>query len=247
MKESEAYKTYYDLATRKATLKPKYMRRSSMTKTDQASQDAPSKRLKATAKLAKSGKKKQPARGLETLSKLVLSEAKQMNIALERSKTQQHSSYANGSGVDEGTGKSSDDEDDNDASKSKDDQDDTDDDDQDDADNDNEWTESDNDGDEFVHPKFTTHDEEDKEEDIFDPRVQTPSHYESIDDKAYDDVAQSGNAEEEKMDDEQTNKEEVVLERRDTEMIDALPTNLEATQVTEDTHVVITAVNPEVQ
>ncbi|GKG58203.1 hypothetical protein Tco_0591982, partial [Tanacetum coccineum] len=66
---------------------------------------------------------------------------------------------------------------------------------------------------------------------------QTPSHYESTDDEAYDDVAQSGNAEE----------EEVVLERRDTEMTDASPTNLEATQATEDTHVVITAVNTEVQ
>ncbi|GJU75947.1 hypothetical protein Tco_1273017 [Tanacetum coccineum] len=229
------------------------MRRSSRTKTDQASQDAPSKRLKATSKVAKSGKKKQPARGLETLSEIALSEAEQMKIALERSKTQQHSSHASGSGADEGTGvklgvpdvpsydsnyeqiswKSSDDEDDDDASKSKDDQDDTDDDDQDDADNDSEWTESDNDGDEFVHPKFTTHDKEDKEEDKFDLRVQTPSHYESTDDEAYDDVAQSGNAEE----------EEVVLERRDTEMTDASPTNLEATQATRNRYLmfVITA------
>ncbi|GJV41085.1 hypothetical protein Tco_1419525 [Tanacetum coccineum] len=51
--------------------------------------------------------------------------------------------------------------------------------------------ESDNDGDEFVHPKFTTHDEEDKEEESFDLRVQTPSHYESTDDEAYDDYASS--------------------------------------------------------
>ncbi|GJU47387.1 hypothetical protein Tco_1204653 [Tanacetum coccineum] len=155
MKESEGYKTYYDLATGKATLKPKH--------------------------------KKQPARGLETLSEIALSKAEQMKIALERSKTQQHSSHASGSG-------------DDDASKSKDDQDDTNDDDQDDADNDSERTESNNDGDEFVHPKFTTHDEEDKEEESFDPRVQTPSHYESTNDEAYDDVAQSGNLEEEKMD-----------------------------------------------
>ncbi|GKD61373.1 hypothetical protein Tco_1298882 [Tanacetum coccineum] len=241
MKESEAYKTYYYLATGKATPKPKYVHRSSRTKTDQASQDAPSKRLKATAKVAKLGKKKQPAQGLETLSEIALSEDEQMKIALERSKTQQHISHASGSGADEGTGvklgvpdvpsydsedeqiswKSSNNEGDDDASKSKDDQDDTDDDDQDDADNDSERTESDNDGDEFVHPKFTTHDEEDKEEESFDPRVQTPSHYESTDDEAYDDVAQSGNAEEEKMDEEQTNEEDKVLKRRDTEMTDA--------------------------
>ncbi|GKB68828.1 hypothetical protein Tco_0930240 [Tanacetum coccineum] len=34
-------------------------------------------------------------------------------------------------------------------------------------------TDSDNDGDDFVYPKFSTHDEENKEEDSFDPRVQT--------------------------------------------------------------------------
>ncbi|GJZ96047.1 hypothetical protein Tco_0668381 [Tanacetum coccineum] len=141
MKESKAYKTYYDLATGKATPKP-------------------NKRLKATAKVAKSRKKKQHDRGLETLSEIALSEAEHVKIALERSKTQQHSSHASGSGADEGTG-------DDDASKSKDDQDDTDDDDQDDADNDSERTKSNNDGDEFVHLKFTTHDEEDKEEESF--------------------------------------------------------------------------------
>ncbi|GJR86966.1 hypothetical protein Tco_0210977 [Tanacetum coccineum] len=61
MKESEAYKTYYDLAIGKVAPKPKYVRRSTRTKTDQALQDAPGKRLKATTKVAKSGKKKQPA------------------------------------------------------------------------------------------------------------------------------------------------------------------------------------------
>ncbi|GJV46753.1 hypothetical protein Tco_1436965 [Tanacetum coccineum] len=57
MKESEVYRTYYDLATGKVAPKPKYVRRSTRTKTDQAPQDAPGKRLKATAKVAKSGKK----------------------------------------------------------------------------------------------------------------------------------------------------------------------------------------------
>ncbi|GKE97693.1 hypothetical protein Tco_0021044 [Tanacetum coccineum] len=36
MKESEAYKTYHDLATGKVQPKPKYVRRSSMTKTYEA-------------------------------------------------------------------------------------------------------------------------------------------------------------------------------------------------------------------
>ncbi|GJV55284.1 hypothetical protein Tco_1456289 [Tanacetum coccineum] len=55
------------------------------------------------AKVTKSGKKKQPDEGLETLSEIALTEAKQMKIAIKRSKTQFHSSHASGSGADEGT------------------------------------------------------------------------------------------------------------------------------------------------
>ncbi|GKG19047.1 hypothetical protein Tco_0376146, partial [Tanacetum coccineum] len=68
-------------------------------------------------------------------------------------------------------------------------------------DDDNEHTESDNDGDDFIHPKFSTHDEEerqneeDKEEEGSDLRVQTPSHFESTDDEAYDEVTQGDNVE----------------------------------------------------
>ncbi|GKG16721.1 hypothetical protein Tco_0361678, partial [Tanacetum coccineum] len=36
-------------------------------------------------------------------------------------------------------------------------------------DDDNEQTNSDNNGDDFVHPKFSTHDEEEREEESFDP------------------------------------------------------------------------------
>ncbi|GJW07639.1 hypothetical protein Tco_1570062 [Tanacetum coccineum] len=264
MKESEEYKTYYDLATGKVAPKPKYVRRSIRTKTDQAPQDAPGKRLKAIAKVAKLGKKKQPARGLETLSEIALSEAEQMKIAIERSKTQLHSSHASGSGADEGTGvspgvpdvpidgfedehiswKSSDEDGDEEVSISKDDDDDADDQDDDDQEYDgqddvNEQTELDNDGDDFVHPKFFTHDqeerqvEEDKQEEGSDLRVQTPSHYESTDDE----VSQGANVKGEEMDEEETNEEEKVnelywdvnvnLEGRDTEMTDALQTNVQ--------------------
>ncbi|GJS39243.1 hypothetical protein Tco_0564286 [Tanacetum coccineum] len=257
MKESEAYKTYYDLATGKVTPKLKYVRRSTRTKTDQAPQDASSKRLKATAKVAKSGKKKQPTRGLETLSEIALTEAEQMKVVTKRSKKYFHSSHASGSGANEGTGvipgapdvpiytsedkqiswKSSDEEDDDEVSISKDDDDKVD-----DEDDDDELTESDNDGDKFVHPKFTTHaeeerqDKEDKEEEGSDLRVQTPSHYESTDDEVNDEVNQGGNAKREEQDEEETNEEEeanklyrdvnVNLERRDTEMTDA---NVQAT------------------
>ncbi|GKA69140.1 hypothetical protein Tco_0775204 [Tanacetum coccineum] len=234
MKESEAYNTYYDLATRKVALKPKYVRQSTRKKTDQAPQDAPGKRLKATTKVAKSGKKKQPARGLETLSEIALSEAEQMKIAIERSKTQLHSSYASGSGADEGT-----------ISISKDDDDDADDQDDDDQEYDgqddkgqddvNEQTESNNDGDDFVHSKFSTHDQEERQDE--------------------EDKQEEGS--DLRMDEEKTNKEEEVnelyrdvnvnLKGRDTEMTDAPQTNVQGTQVIEDTHAIITAATPEVQ
>ncbi|GJZ73132.1 hypothetical protein Tco_0637278, partial [Tanacetum coccineum] len=104
MKESAAYKTYHDLATVKVQPKPKYVRRSSRTKTDEAPKPSTGKRVKATAKVAKFGKKKQPAPGLETLSDIALTEAEQMKLAIERSKTQLHISQPSSSGVHEGTG-----------------------------------------------------------------------------------------------------------------------------------------------
>nr|GEX87756.1 hypothetical protein [Tanacetum cinerariifolium] len=88
----------------------------------------------AAAKVLKSGKKKLPTQGLETLLEITLFEAKQIKIATKRSKIQFYSSHASGSGADKGTDaspwvpdvptyhsnnegifwKSSDDEDDND-------------------------------------------------------------------------------------------------------------------------------------
>ncbi|GKG64298.1 hypothetical protein Tco_0651399, partial [Tanacetum coccineum] len=64
--------------------------------------------------------------------------------------------------------------------------------DDDDYNDDDERTEFDNDGGDFVHPKFSTYDyearqEEVIEEDSFNPRVQTPSHIESTDDDDNDD------------------------------------------------------------
>ncbi|GKF66324.1 hypothetical protein Tco_0192841 [Tanacetum coccineum] len=136
-------------------------------------------------------------------------------------------------------------------------------DDDDDQDDDSEETESDNDGDDLVHPKLSTfdteerQDEEDKDEEYSSQRVHTPSHTKSTDDEAYDEVTQGGNNEEEKLDEEETNEEEEVndlykdmninLEGRDTEMIDALLANVQTTQVIEDTHVIITVFTPEVQ
>ncbi|GJR55974.1 hypothetical protein Tco_1406495 [Tanacetum coccineum] len=57
MKESDVYKTYHDFATGKVIPKPKYVRRSTREKTDQAPTPSLRKILKAIAKVAKSGKK----------------------------------------------------------------------------------------------------------------------------------------------------------------------------------------------
>ncbi|GJR90879.1 hypothetical protein Tco_0214890 [Tanacetum coccineum] len=175
IKESEAYKTYYAFATRKAIPKPK---------------------IKSAAKVTKSGKKKQPAQGLETLSEIALYD----DADNQDDEGQEHDEH--------------DDEEQGD---------------------DDEQTDSDNDGDNFVHPKFSTHDEEDKEEDSFDPRVQTPSNVESTNDEDSDEEIQGTNVEGDKHDEEETNEEvkanelyrdvNVNLEGRDIEMTNAQQIN----------------------
>ncbi|GKC58396.1 hypothetical protein Tco_1085994 [Tanacetum coccineum] len=192
MLESEAYMTYRTYATSEKTPKPKRKKANSesspKTKTSQATKR---KRIKSSAKGDKAAKKKQPAetsmdKGLTVLFDVALTEAGQLKLVIERSKTRTHISHASGSGADERTGvkpgvpdvpsynsadeqiswKSSGEEDDD------------------------EQTDSDNEGDDFVHSKFSTHDDEAKqdeevnEEDSFDPRVQTPSHVESTDDES---------------------------------------------------------------
>ncbi|GJU99808.1 hypothetical protein Tco_1329079 [Tanacetum coccineum] len=138
------------------------------------------------------------------------------------------------------------DDDDDDADNQDDD--DNDDDDQNDDNTDNENDDNDDDDDGQDH-------EEDNKEDSSDLRVQTPSHYESTDDEESDEVTHGANVEGEELDEEVTNEEDeanelyrdvnVNLEGRDTEMTDAPRTIIQTTQVIEDTHVIITPVNPE--
>ncbi|GJY81482.1 hypothetical protein Tco_0494233 [Tanacetum coccineum] len=66
-------------------------------------QDTKGTKLKTKAKVAKSDKKKQPAKkpkakGLAVLSEVALTKAKQLKLATKRSNTQFHSSHASGSG-----------------------------------------------------------------------------------------------------------------------------------------------------
>ncbi|GJU79900.1 hypothetical protein Tco_1282265 [Tanacetum coccineum] len=226
------------------------------------------KRLKATTKVTKPAKKKQPAKtskakGLTVLSGVTLTKLEQMKLALKRSLIQTHSSHASGSGTNEATGGKprvpnvptyrSDDEQISWKSSEEEDDDDDNDDDDDDADNQND------DGQEYDEQDDEDQDDIDKqdEEDSFDPRVQTPSHVESTDDEDSDEEIQGVNVEGDEQDEEETNEEvkanelymdvNVNLVGRDTEMTDASRTIIQTTQVIEDTHVIITSVNPEDQ
>ncbi|GJV55417.1 hypothetical protein Tco_1456422 [Tanacetum coccineum] len=217
--------------------KPSVKKKQVETDKAQTPQATKGKRLKTTAKVTKPSMKKQPTQGLETLSEVALTEEEQMRIVTKRSLTEYHSSHASRLGADKGTGvtpgvpdvpkygsddeqiswKSSSDEDDDAESKNDYDNDDADNQDDDEQEydehddeeqgDDDEQTDSDNDGDDFVHPKFSTHDEEDKEKDSFDPRVQTPSHVESTDDEDSDEEIQDANVEGDMMNKEETNEE----------------------------------------
>nr|GFC06038.1 hypothetical protein [Tanacetum cinerariifolium] len=121
-------------------------------------------------------------------------------------------------------------------------------DDDDQNDDDDEQTDLDNDDDDFIHPKVSTHDDEDKEEESFDPVFQTPSH----DEKTDDEDIHGMNVEGDEMDDEGANEVDdtnelyrdmnINLEGPDIQMADD-----QTTQVIEYTHVTLTSVNPEGQ
>ncbi|GJT32445.1 hypothetical protein Tco_0922864 [Tanacetum coccineum] len=298
IRNSESYKEYYAIASGAEPPKTKARVKKKQVRSDKTTTPLKGKRLKTSAKIAKPAKKKQPAKtsmdkGLIVLSEVVVTEAKQLKLVIERIKTQTYISHASSSGVDEGTGSlpgvpdvptydsddeqiswksseedncdevnvSEDDDTDNDDDVDKDINDDDannqdkDDQDGENPDDDNEQTDLDNNGDDFVHPKFSTHDEEEREEVSFDPRVQTPSHVESTNDEDDDEEVQGVNIEGEEIDEEANSKESegnelysdlnVNLEGRDVEMTNAQPTNVQTTQVTEDTHVIITPVIPE--
>ncbi|GKC91616.1 hypothetical protein Tco_1152265 [Tanacetum coccineum] len=259
IKDSESYKEYYAIASgakppkTKASVKKK-KNRSDKTKTPPTAKD---KRLKTSAKVAKPAKKKQTAKTSKAKGLAVLSEE------LSSDEEDDDEVAMSGDDDDDADNQDDDDNDDDDQNDDNTDNENDDNDDDDDGqdhegqDDDNEQTDSDNDGDDFVHPKFSTHDEEDNKEEGSDLRVQTPSHYESTDDEESDEITHGANVEGEELDKEETNEEDeanelyrdvnVNLEGRDTEMTNAARTIIQTTQVIEDTHVIITLVNPEGQ
>nr|GEV41991.1 hypothetical protein [Tanacetum cinerariifolium] len=107
-----------------------------------------------------------------------------------------------------------------------------------------EGTDSNNDGDDFVHPKLTTHDEEAKDEESFDPIVQTPYQVEnSNDDESHGmNVGGDEGSDAEDDDEELYGDVNINLEGREVQM-----TNVHTTQALKDTHVTLTPVNPDGQ
>ncbi|GJW78632.1 hypothetical protein Tco_0140314 [Tanacetum coccineum] len=102
----------------------------------------------------KSGKGKQKAKELEPISEAILTEAEQLKIITKRSCKETHSSHASGMNVDEikmtimKTAQDDERYDVHDDDKNA------------QNDDDEAQTESDDDGDDFIHPKLTTHDDE---------------------------------------------------------------------------------------
>nr|GEW65015.1 hypothetical protein [Tanacetum cinerariifolium] len=202
---SESYKEYYAITSGAEPPKTKASARKKQSSSDTTMPppNAKGKRLKTSTKVDKPVKEKQPAKMykakcLTVLFEVALTEAEQMKLAIKQSLTQTRISHASGSGADEGTGiipevpdvptyesdnekiswKSSEDNDDDDEVNTN------------------------NDGDDFIHPKFTTHYDEDKEEESFDPIVQTPSHDEKTDDEDNDEDSHGMNVKGDEMDDE---------------------------------------------
>ncbi|GJX34722.1 hypothetical protein Tco_0246279 [Tanacetum coccineum] len=101
IRNSESYKEYYAIASGKIPPKTKGSKKKADT-------DAITKQKPPTVpkekKEKKSGKGKQKAKELETISEANLTEAEQLKILTKRSRKETHISQASGSGADEGTG-----------------------------------------------------------------------------------------------------------------------------------------------
>nr|GEU29380.1 retrovirus-related Pol polyprotein from transposon TNT 1-94 [Tanacetum cinerariifolium] len=239
IRNSEAYKEYYAVATVAAPPKTK-----ASIKKIKSSSDTTVTPLTAVvgSRLSTFAKGKQPAKAskaksLTVLSEVAMAEAEQLKLATKRSLQQTHISQASGPGADKGTSiipggldvptKESDEEI---SWKSSDD---------DDVD---EGTDNQGDGEEFIHPKLSIHDEEEtKDEESFNPIAKTA---ENSDDEGNDEenlglnVGREEGQVEDDDEDELYKYVNINLEGRVVQMAD-----VHTTQEFEDTHVTLTPVN----
>nr|GEX68653.1 hypothetical protein [Tanacetum cinerariifolium] len=200
IRNSKSYREYYAIASGAEPPKTKASVRKKQSSSDTTvpPPTTKGKRLKTSAKVDKLAKEKQPAKSSKAkgadegtgITPWVLDvptyESDDEEISWKSSE-EYDDDEVKISEHDEDVDEQSDDD-------SQDDQEDVDDQDDQDEDNDDQ-TNSDNDDDDFVHPKFSTHDEEDKDEENFDPIVQTPSHVENTDDEVNDEDSHGMNVE----------------------------------------------------
>nr|GEW15958.1 hypothetical protein [Tanacetum cinerariifolium] len=184
----ESYKEYYSIALgaeppkKKASVKKKQ----SSSDTTMPPPTAKGKRLKTSAKVDKPTKEKQLAKTYKAkdegtsiiprLPDVLTYESGDEEVSWKSSEYNDDDDEVNICEQDEDVDNQSDDNDQND-------EDDNDQDDDDQNADDDEQTNLDNSGDDFIHLKFSTHDDEDKKEERFDPIVQTPFHDEKTNDK----------------------------------------------------------------
>nr|GEV49159.1 hypothetical protein [Tanacetum cinerariifolium] len=253
IRNSKAYKEYYAVALGAAPLKTK----ASVRKTKSSSNTFITPPTAVGSRLSTSRKGKQPAKSskaksLTMLSKVAITEAEQIKLAIKRSLQQTHICQASGLGADKGTGiipgvpdvpteefdeeiswKSSDEDDDDDVDEGSDDQDDDDDD-----------QDTDEEGEEFIHPKLSIHDaEETKDEESFDPIAKTPDYSNDAgnnDENIGLNVGSEEGQDAEDDEDELYRDVNIILEGRVVQM-----TDVHTTQEFKDTHVTLTLVNPD--
>nr|GEU55793.1 hypothetical protein [Tanacetum cinerariifolium] len=123
IKNSNAYKEYYAIATGAAPPKPKASARRTRSSSDTSitlPTAAASPRLTASTK-GKQTAKASKVKSLYALSEVAMTEAQQLKLVTKRSMQQTHISQASGSGADEGTGNDDDDDKDDDGEESDDD------------------------------------------------------------------------------------------------------------------------------
>nr|GEU92301.1 copia protein [Tanacetum cinerariifolium] len=223
IKNSKSYKEYYAIASGAEPPKTKasIRKKQSSSDTTMPPLTAKGKRLKTSAKVDKPTKEKQHAKTSKAKGLTVLLSGSGADegtgILLEvpdvptyesndeeiswKSSKEDKDDEVNMSKHDEDVDDQSDDDDQND-------DDDEQNDDDDDDDDDDEQTNLDNDDDDFIHPKFSTHYNEDKEEESLDPIFQTPSHDEKSDDEDNDKDSHGMNVDGDKMDDEGANEDD---------------------------------------
>ncbi|GKC51372.1 hypothetical protein Tco_1074117, partial [Tanacetum coccineum] len=140
---------YYAIASGKIPPKTKASKK-------KADSDATTKQKPPTVPKEKKGKQK--AKELETIFEAISTEAEQLKIITKRSRKKTYSSHVSGSDDDISWKSSEDDQDEDKNEVDENVQDD--DDDAKSGDDDEAQTESEDDGDDFIHPKLTTHDDE---------------------------------------------------------------------------------------